>query len=49
MHRYSIGGFLQWVSWREPDHLVAELDDPGLELVTALGGTTDWVTVPGDG
>ncbi|WP_418960069.1 hypothetical protein [Streptomyces tritici] len=44
VHRYSLG-LLQWAALREPDYLTAELGDPGLELVAALGGTTDWVTI----
>lgn len=46
VHRYRIHWGLQLHSLFEPDYLTAELDDPGLELVTFLGGTTDWVDLP---
>ena len=44
VHRYRIHWFLQLYGPLETaaDYLTAELDDPGLEMVTALGGTSDW-------
>ncbi|WP_435059642.1 hypothetical protein [Streptomyces sp. bgisy060] len=43
VHRYHINWFLQLHSPFEWDYLIAEMDDPGLELVESLGGVTDWI------
>ena len=41
--RYRLPWRLQLFGWTEPDYLVAEMDDPGLELAAELGGDTGWV------